>query len=219
MDTATLSEGLSSLQSIWEKRDTVDAIVEWVKGDPDILSYLREQIPKEESIRSPRRRMNEIADSIEAQFQTLGCITYKEAKRLGWIRKNDRSRDFTRLMSKIKCAVKFDGPHRDGSRIFYYHEKQDPSQWTVVPEAGPINIFTDGFTAAKVFLDRFALGGSVHWKNIVTKEKKFFITDKGVFTNVNLMLADWNSRFLRPLMQSNGWIGQANLYKKTNEEE
>ena len=92
MDTATLDEGLSNLHSIWEKRDAVDIMVQWAKSDPDILSYLREQIPKEESTRSPRRRMNEIADSIESQFTDIGCITYKEAKRLGWIRKNDRSR-------------------------------------------------------------------------------------------------------------------------------
>lgn len=219
MDTATLDEGLSNLHSIWEKRDAVDIMVQWAKSDPDILSYLREQIPKEESTRSPRRRMNEIADSIESQFTDIGCITYKEAKRLGWIRKNDRSRDFARLMSKIKCAVKFDGPHRDGSRVFYYHESQDPSQWTAVPEAGPISIHSDGLAAAEAFLYHFAAGVSVHWKNIVTKEKKFFITDKGSFANVNLMLADWNSRFLRPLMLRNGWIGQANLYKKMNEEE
>ena len=47
MDTATLDEGLSNLHSIWEKRDAVDIMVQWAKSDPDILSYLREQIPKE----------------------------------------------------------------------------------------------------------------------------------------------------------------------------
>jgi hypothetical protein len=219
MDTATLSEGLSTLQSIWEKRDTVDTIVEWLKGDPDMLTYLREQIPKEESIRSPRRRMNEIADSIETQFRNLGCITYKEAKRLGWIRKNDRSRDFTRLMSKINCAVKHEGAHRDGSRVFYYHEDKDPSDWAKAPDSGPIYVSTDGRSAAEAFLSRFAVGKSLHWKNIIKKETKSFITDKGSYANVNLMLADWNNRFLRPLMQSNGWIGQANMYKKINEEE
>lgn len=219
MDTATLDEGLSNLHSIWEKRDAVDIMVQWAKSDPDILSYLREQIPKENTSRSPRRRINEIANSIESQFTNIGCMTYKEAKRLGWIRKNDRSRDFVRLMNKIPSAIKFDGPHRDGSRNFYYHESQDPSQWAAVPEAGPISIFADGLTAAEAFLYHFAAGVSVHWKNIVTKEKKFFITDKGTFANVNLMLADWNNRFLRPLMLRNGWIGQANLYKKINEEE
>lgn len=218
MDMAILQESLEGLSG-YEKEDAVLVFAHWLKNNPEMLVRLRTLIPEEGKVRAPRSDNSSRAKALEDVLVRKGYVTLRETNLMRVLDREIDTKTLNRIMQKIPSAIKFNGKHRDGSRVFYYHEDQDPTQWAAVPEAGPVNIAAEGHEAAQRFLERYATGSSVHWKNTVTKEKKFFIIDKGDFANVNLMLADWNARCLRPLMEANGWLGQANLYKKSNEEE
>ena len=214
-----LQEGLSNLSG-FEQRDVAEILIPFFRENPETWKTVRDALPAKDSIRATSSNWTEEAATFAStQLVNHGYMTYRLAKQLSIFPagKKADSKTFNRIMAHVSSAIKHNKKHKDGSRVFYYHEDRNPVEWESIELSGPINIQEEPMKAVEVFIERFATGTSFNWRNIMENEKKIFNIGRG--PDAMIFLDNWYKNTLHPLLRDDWTNARGYIYEKKKFEE